>query len=165
MAEIEDDTKIYPILAELSACLCAQIPEETCFCGIIVGNDIPLEYAGLACDSEIAYVRLIGAYPSVDFPEQDAAATCVSLMAYSVAVGIVRVWDAADHDGEAKPAEELVEMARLQLADMAKIRRTIQCCFGDKFEDIEYVVGAYTPLSGAQGVVGGEQLVTIQERF
>lgn len=165
MAEIEDDTKIYPILAELSACLCAQIPEETCFCGIIVGNDIPLEYAGLSCDSEIAYVRLIGAYPSVDFPEQDATASCVSLMAYSVAVGIVRIWDNTDEDGGPRAAEDVAELSRLMLSDMAKIRRTIQCCFGDKFEDIEYVVGAYTPLSGVQGVAGGEQLVTIQERF
>ncbi|UDL15405.1 hypothetical protein SEA_PEPE25_30 [Microbacterium phage Pepe25] len=161
----DDDTKIYPVLAELSACLCNQIEGESCFCGIIVGNDIPLEYAGLDCDTQVAYVRLISAYPSVDFPEQDATASCVSLMAYSVAVGIVRVWDNAEQDGSPREAKDVIELSRLMLSDMAKIRRTIQCCFGDKFEDIEYIVGAYTPLSGVQGVAGGEQLVTIQERF
>ncbi|AYB70141.1 hypothetical protein SEA_ONEIAGILLIAN_31 [Microbacterium phage OneinaGillian] len=165
MAEIQDDTKIYPILSELSACLCNEVGERSCFCGIIVGNDIPLEYAGLECESQVGYVRLISAYPSVDFPEQDATASCVSLMAYSIAVGIVRVWDNTDEDGGPRAAEDVIELSRLMLADMAVIRRTIQCCFGDKFEDIEYIVGAYTPLSGVQGVAGGEQLVTIQERF
>lgn len=168
MAVIEDDTKIYPVLAELSACLCAQLSTDTpCFCGIIVGNDVPVEYAGLCEDSdgcEVAYVRLINAYPSIDFPEVDTVANCTTLMAYTVAVGIVRCWEYGV-DGNPPEPEQVAELSRTLLSDMAKIRRTIQCCFGDKFDDIEYIVGAYTPLPSTEGIAGGEQIVTIQERF
>ena len=41
--------KIYPLLDELRACLCTKVGTEgLCFCGILLGEDIPLEYAGAA---------------------------------------------------------------------------------------------------------------------
>lgn len=160
-----DDDKIYPILAELSACLCKALEGQApCFCGIVVGGEIPVEYAGDCHSCGAAYVRLINSFPSLEFPEQSASATCATLMAYTVGVGIVRCTPVGDDDGAPPTPEEMDDLARLVLSDMKKIRDTIRCCLGgDTFEDIEYVVGAYTPLSG--GVTGGEQVVTIRELF
>lgn len=165
--DFQDDTKIYPILAELSACLCNALGATTpCFCGIIVGSEIPLEYATLdGCDScGIAYVRLVNAFPSVDFPDPDDRAQCTTIMAYTVAVGVVRCFVDTDDDGDPVPQEDIADMSRLMLSDMAKIRRTIQCCFGSSFEDVDYVVGTYTPVEG-DGVRGGEQLLIVHEEI
>lgn len=163
---IPDDVSIYPVLAELVACLCAELGEEApCFCGLIVGQqEIPVEYDG--CESCAAgYVRLDNVYPARDFPNQDQDARCYTSMAFAVTVGVARC--APMGDGEYPPtAEEWAEFARVTMADMAMIRRAISCCLrDDKFEDIEYVMGTYTPIPNMGGVGGGEWSLTIRERI
>lgn len=166
--EIESDRRIYPMLVELNACLCAELGDASpCFCGILMGADVPVEYAG-QCEDEncgAAYVRVVNSYPSVDFPEPDVSASCNSVMAYSLAVGVLRCVSLGDDDGTPPSPEEMNELTLQMLSDMQAIRRAIQCCLGSNFEDLEYVLGAYTPLPMQGGVAGGETLLTVREVF
>ena len=158
---------IDPVLAELSACLCAELGETVpCFCGVIVGNDIPLEYAG-ECEEECgaAYVRLVNAFPSINFPQQDTASGCTSLMAYTISVGVVRCAPVGDDRGNPPTPEEVQKLTDQLLSDMHAIRRAVRCCLADKFEDVEYLLGQYVPLPSQGGVAGGEMTLTIQEPY
>lgn len=159
------DKGIAPILAELSACLCnilAKAGDEFAFCGVIVGDDLPLEYLG-AEGCGVAYVRLVSAFPSSqEFPSPDSTATCATIMAYSVAVGIARCTPLGANDGSPPEPEEWAAVGQQALADMAAIRRAIKCCLTEeKFDGINYVLGMFTPAS--EGVAGGEFALTIQE--
>lgn len=160
---IPDDRKIYPLMQELAACLCDEVNSDgkMCFCGILVGDDVPVQMEGCEnCGS--AYVRLTTGYPSSqNFPQPDQGpSTCVTTWAHVLVIGVLRCYP-GDPDGLSQ--EELVEVARQQLADMAAMRRAITCCLNDKFEDAIFSIGGYTPIPPAGLVVGGEITVTISE--
>lgn len=165
---IESDLSIYPILEELKSCLCNALGDSApCFCGIVVGEDIPVEYAG-ECDDDscgAAYVRLTGAFPTTNFPQVEGSATCFTTMAYNVSVGILRCVSLGDDRGNMPTPAEVQETSLMLLSDMKTLRRTIQCCFGSTFDEVDYVMGQYTPLPLQGGVTGGEWPVTIQEQF
>lgn len=167
MAELEalGRLKIYPILDELRACLCAKVP-DACFCGFIIGDDIPVEYAGDSCDQGAAYVRLLSVYPStVSFPAQDSVNVVGALRAYQISVGILR--GAPYGDGLEPPEPDDVNAYSLAIMDdMQTIWETISCCLtGDKFEEADPQVlrGLYTPIPVSGGVGGGEWSLTIQD--
>lgn len=164
---MRDDVSIWPILSELAACLCAEISvngESPCFCGVVAGNIVPTEGVDGCETCGAGYVRLVDAYPSTQlFPQADQSPTCRSVLAFNVVVGVVRC--APTGDGDYPPSQdELTEFARQVFADMAAIRRAIRCCLtDDKFEDITYVLGSYTPLPDEGGIGGGEWQLVIQE--
>lgn len=166
MALPEDfvDAKIYPILDELRLCLCRALGDSVpCFCGIIVGDGIPVEHAGGCDDCGAAYVRLVNGFPSTTFPTPDLSATCVSTMTYTLAVGVVRCAPLGRNDGAPPSQEELEETARRGLADMDSIIRAIKCCFVGTFDDVDHVLGAYTPVPASSGVSGGEVQLIVSE--
>ncbi len=170
--DITEDRGIYPVLAELTACLCAALGESRpCFCGLLVGDEIPAEYVGECADDDgepscgAAYVRLVTAYPTENFPDALERPTCNSVMAYQVAVGVLRCISIGEDDGSPIDPEELKANALLRLGDMKAMRRAIQCCFGRAFDDVEHVMGVYTPLPQTGDIVGGEWMVTISEVF
>jgi hypothetical protein len=160
------DAKVYPVLAELSACLCTALgPDATpCFCGVLFGRDIPVEYAGDCDECGAAYVRLLNSFQSTDeFPSPDITPTCSSLTAWTIAVGIVRCSPVGDNRGNPPTPEEMQESARRALADMDAIRNAIRCCFAGKFDDeFEYVLGQFLPIPDP-GVIGGEQTIILRE--
>lgn len=161
--------KIFPILDELRACLCAKVAEfEPCFCGFLIGDDIPIEYAGAGdCDTiGAAYVRLTSIYPSTGaFPGQDERNYSPSLRAWQLSVGILRT--APYGVGMEPPTPEDVQQFSLDvLGDSQVLWETISCCLtGDKFEaiDPQVVRGLYTPIPVQGGVGGGEWGLTIQD--
>lgn len=159
--------KIYPILDELRACLCNKVGgDDLCFCGIIMGDDIPLEYAGSCEGIGAAYVRITSAYPSTGrFPAQDEQNYSPSLRAWQINVGILR--GAPYGQGLEAPDPKDVEKFNLDvLGDSQILWETISCCLsGDKFEqfDPQVVRGVYTPLAVDGGVGGGEWTITIQD--
>lgn len=167
---IENDTAIYPILAELSACLCSALGDgKPCFCGIVVGNDIPVDYVG-ACEDEngdascgVAYVRVTGAYPTSKFPEAQIAATCNLAMAYNIAVGVLRCFPIGEEDGGPVNSEDFKSLNLELLGDMKAIRRAIQCCFQRAYPHVKMVMGTFTPISVEGGVAGGEWPISVLE--
>lgn len=170
--DITEDDQIYPVLAELVACLCAALGETApCFCGLLVGDDLPVEYVG-RCEAEtgdpacgVAYVRVMTAYPTENFPEPLARPTCNMAMAYTVGVGVLRCAEVGGDDGSPVDPAEVERITLLQLSDMKAIRRAIQCCLMSSFPEVDHVLGSFTPFPQEGDVVGGEWPVTLLEVF
>lgn len=169
MAEFREDTLIYPIMVGMSACLCTELENsglpEPCFCGLVPGQDAVTDCScgnGGKCGS--AWVRLIEAFPSTNFPDPDIdQATCSSLLVFRLEVGIARCVEVMDERGNAPTMAEQLSAVRTQMADMAAMRRAIQCCMADL--DTEYVLGTYQPTSLLGGCGGGTWDVLIRQAF
>lgn len=163
-SSFREDDFIYPTMIELSACLCGEIAAsglpEVCSCGPIVGT-LVLDYCTNCQDktcSGQAWVRLVDAFPSMDFPSPvQTPQNCNAPMAYTIEIGIVRCKPLGKNSqvrGYSPPTlEENVEALRLQLADVAALRRAIQCCFGN--DDKAYVMGTYTSAPPDGDCLGG----------
>jgi hypothetical protein len=164
MVDFIEDKIIYPAMIRLSACLCLEIEASglpaTCSCGPMIGN-LVLDYCGTCADGKCggqAWVRLVEAFPTVDFPSQALELrNCASPLAYQLEVGIVRcrpVGTVSGVRGYTPPTlEQNVEALRLQLADMAAMRRAVECCFGDA--EIDYILGSYNPITVEGDCLGG----------
>lgn len=151
---------VYPLMIALTACLCEEIEHadlpEPCQCSVVPGAEAILDYCGECDGSDCggqAWVRLVGAYPSSQFPAiDDLAATCATSLAYLVEVGIARcihVGKMNSFGGFTPPSsDDLLSSVRVQTADMAAMRRAIACCLTEKYDDLTYNLGQYTPLSG-----------------
>lgn len=157
---LHDENPAYDRLTLLAACLCAQIqdPEngvpDVCFCGIVPGEAIPVEYAG-DCDSKcgIAWVRMTNLYPSNGV---GAAFTqpgnCDVGLGMDVELGILRCISVGT-EREGPTPEELHEAAQLAIADAMLIRKAVYCC--DAINPRDLILGQYTPLGPEGGLVGG----------
>jgi hypothetical protein len=174
MAEFREDTIVYPVMVELAACLCAEIEAsglpEPCFCGLLPGSSVSLDFCGQGkCEGNCggqAWVRPVDAYPSVQFPVADVNPTnCQSPLAFRVEVGIARCMPMGKNSavaGYTPPTlEQQLEATRLQMADMAAIRRAISCCMTAN-ENLDYVLESYTPLPTQGGCGGGSFTVVIR---
>jgi hypothetical protein len=89
-------------------------------------------------------------------------------MAYNIEVGVARcapMGELGGPNGYVPPSVmENVEGIRIQLADMAAMRRAIQCCFGSAERD--YILGPYTQVDvNGGGCLGGTFVVTVWEEF
>lgn len=145
-------------LTDLAACLCAQIEEDglppTCFCGVIPGDVAVGDYAG-DCDVScgMAWVRLITSYPATGVGAADeTAGNCSASLGVDIEVGIMRCMDVHE-DGTPLSAEELLEVARLQTADMMAMWRAVFCC--NSLSNKDFILNAYQPLGPMGGLVGG----------
>ena len=173
---LREDTSIYPLLIELASCLCQQMGAldgpELCYCGVVTGP-VSLDFCGGGCDGDgcggQAWVRLIEAFPSSTFPTADGImSNCNSPWAYAVEIGVARCapqGEVSAVNGYTPPLlAEQVESLRLQTADLAALRRAIQCCFGKT--DRDYMIGAYTQTDvNGGGCVGGVISLFVREDF
>jgi hypothetical protein len=173
---IVEDRVVYPVMIALSACLCEQMSEDgmpsNCRCGIMAGDRV-LDYCGscdeVGCGGQ-AWVRFVDAYPSTEFPAQQADnRNCYAPLAFTLEVGVVRcapTGEANGVDGYSPPSmQDEVSALRQQMADMAALRRAIQCCFAQRVDN-EYIMGAYnaTDVTGGD-CIGGYFTVQVWENF
>jgi len=172
VADITEDLSIYPVLAELVACLTLSLGDGApCFSGLLMGDLIPTEYVGHCEDEDgkpscgAAYVRVVTAYPTENFPDPLVRPTCNSVMAYQVRVGVVRCASVGLDNGDPVEPEELERITLQQLSDMKSIRQAIQCCLINAFPNVDHVLGAFEPMPQEGDVVGGEWPVTLLEDF
>lgn len=175
MMALVEDKVVYPTVIALSACLCQELAAaggpEVCYCGPITG-DVVMDYCGGTCNGGgcggQAWVRFVDIYPSSTFPGLDnALANCKAPFAYSLEVGVARcapTGESGPSGYEPPTLAENVEAIRLQLSDVAALRRAIQCCFGQG--DLDYVMGAYAQAGvNGGGCVGGSFTVVVWEKF
>jgi hypothetical protein len=163
-----EDKGIYPLMLELSSCLCAKLEEADagplCFCGVVPGEVAYVDANGCGgakpCGS--AWVRLANAYPSDTFPGPAEVARCGTTMAYVVELGVVRCRKVMDSQGRLPSVSELEAQTAAQLSDMAAMLRALQCC--DALGERTYGIGDYTPTPSEGGVGGGAWTVTIWEQ-
>jgi hypothetical protein len=156
------DTAIKPIMLELAACLCAELADDTlCYCDVLAGMGVPI--GDVTECGGVAYVRLVSVFPSTNFPSPDVTDGCTSLIAFVLAVGVIRPAPQMDETGNFDPAD--VAQASLKaLDDIAAIRTAIRCCLRNKYEDVQNVMNEWSPIED-DSVVGGEWLLTVQEAF
>ena len=152
-------------LEQIAACVCAQIEvdglPETCFCGILPGAEVAWDYTG-ECDDGVcgmAWVRLISVYPStaIAVPSEQPG-NCSSLIGMDVELGILRCVSLPDDDGTPPKPADLQADAALQIADAMALRKAALCCAPEK----DFMLGLYTPLGPAGGLVGGTWTISLQ---
>lgn len=164
---IREDEDVLPHLYELLACLCTALENSpagpTCYCGLVPGDSIAMDFCDCAHEDRgcgMAWVRLdmslVGSniYNSVYARSALNTARCVGLMSHRVQMGVTRCMPGMDPGGN--PPGELVngEITRLQLGDFAAMRHALDCCFPlDKRRD--WLFERYTPYGPAGNCVGG----------
>lgn len=166
---VPDDTLIYPIVADLAACLCAEYEdagEALCFCGIEPATGVPIDVGECGDgDCGAATVRLARVFPSTTFPEIDQAGVCATLLAAEIIVTVLRCVPVGQNDGSNPTAAEYAAWAIQQYADMIAMRRAINCCFASAHSDVDYVLGEFTPLTPQGGIGGGQWRLLARQEF
>lgn len=156
---------ITTILTELAGCLCRQIHDlglaEPCFCGVMPGDRVALDYVGNCEDRDgMAWVRLVASYPSTGVGTLSTNVNnCGSALSVDLEVGIMRTAPKMDQSGE--PPDEAAQLAATdqQISDMMAMYKAISCC--PALVDREYIAGIYKPM-GPQGyALGGTVPVTL----
>jgi hypothetical protein len=153
----QTDNPINTLLDDLSVCLCAQILNDglpnVCFCGVVPGDQIALDYAGNCADEcGMAWVRNAGAYPSTVVGQPSTLpGNCSSGIGLSVELGIMRCMSVGEADGSGPSSSELEAASRLQQSDMLAMWRAVACCRSSK----DWVIVGYTPYGPEGGLVGG----------
>lgn len=176
MAEFVEDTIVYPTLIQMVACLGKEITDsglpEPCFIGVLPGSVVSLDYCGAGkCDGTQcggqAWARVVDVFPSSQFPtvNQDES-NCGQPLAFRLEVGIGRCVPVGTNNaigGFIPPTlEQQLDATRLQLADMAAMRRAISCCVA-KDRNIDYVLEPYVPIPAQGGCGGGFWTVVIRK--
>jgi hypothetical protein len=139
-------------LTLLAACLCGEVTPDTCFCGIIPGDQVPAAYAG-NCNQKcgMAWVRLVSVYPAsgILVPNQSPK-NCAAGLGFSVEMGVLRCAHVGTAERPPTSAEQMVD-AQMQHADMLAMRRAVYCCPGSN----DWILGGYIPTGPQGGLVGG----------
>lgn len=148
------DLEVWPKLVLLADALCQEIAdsglEEPCFCGIMPGAGIALDYVDGCEAGGMAWVRMVTAFPSQTFPEPDVDINgCDQAMAFQAEVGIIRAFRVPDN-GEPPTQGDMLTAAEVQMAEMAAMRRAILCRFTGTV-----ALGQYTPIGPDGGALGG----------
>lgn len=151
--------------SSLASALCAQITvdglPEPCFCGVMPGAQVPLDYCG-ECDDRcgMAWVRL-ASINIEQFQQGISTNRCVSVQQATFEVGIVRCAPGPDDYGNLP--DEAAQLAAVQ--QQMKESETITCAITTALGPtrLPYSLTTYTP-SGPQGLcVGGAWLVSVSE--
>lgn len=146
---------VWDRIQDLHSCLCAQMESSgppLCFCGIVPGNEVALEYQG-DCEDHcgMAWVKVLAVYPSKSL---GAVATdpnnCAMGIGVDVEVGVMRCLPVGESDGTPPSMEELRDATELQTNDMLAVRAAVLCCSGAT----DWIMGAMNPFGPAGGTVG-----------
>lgn len=165
------DDPMFMAVARLAECLCKELADakgpSLCFCGLWVGTSQPPLGVAKCADGEgcgVAWVRLVGAFPSSSFPVPDDGlqqSSCATPLAYEVEIGVGRCAPRAE-GREVLPSEQaLFDAQRLYMSDMRAAKRALLCCLPEAQRKAEpgrqlvVSLGAYRPLDNAGGKSGG----------
>lgn len=155
--------RITTLLTDLATCLCAQILSDdlppVCFCGVVPGEQVALDYSGDCEDAcGMAWVRLVMSYPStvIGVPSVTPG-NCGLGIGVDVEMGIVRCISVGGVDGQPPSPAELAAAAVLQQADLMAMWRAVSCCRNSN----DWMIGVYTPFGPEGGLVGGTLTLSI----
>lgn len=134
-------------MVALRDCWCAQLGDTVSTCCITAGEPVIVE-----CCSGFAWVRLIGAYPSVAFPQQFAVADrCrIDTWAIQVELGVSRCAPEPCGVLGAACCEAELTAALVQWDDFARMRRVFSCCLLASIRPDEMIPGPWR-VAGPEG--------------
>lgn len=150
-----EDAELWPILVSLQQCLCdemnrAGVDSVECFCGVLPGALVTHDFP-----DGMAWVRLSQSYTSTNITDQARTlSNCALPIAGVIEIGIVRCAPSPGRSGTPPTVLQQFEATRLQMADMAIMRRAVVCCFGQS-KDFSAQLSGYTPFGPQGGLVGG----------
>lgn len=145
------------LLTDLAACLCAALTPDgeddpgLCFCGVLPGDTVILDY--MECDATcgMAWVRLTSAYPATGVGVlSELPGNCGTFLGLDIEIGVMRCLEQPD-GGEPPDPEQYAAASALQSDDILAMRRAVQCCAA--LEDAS--MGLYQPVGPDGAVVGG----------
>lgn len=159
---VREDTNIYPLLVKMLGCLEAEFTRSglsSSHFTLVHGAEYALDMLGEGeCEARV-WVHLITAFPSAAFPSVDETTSMVaSPLAYEVQVGVARCAPTVDRR-YTPSVEEYLDAARMQMADMAAMRRAICACLVEA--EREFVLATYEPQGPLGGLVWGTWTLTI----
>lgn len=168
---VREDVTIYPVTTALLGRLQTEFEGAGLgtpdFLTVMPGQDVSI-YIGFdekADDSPggclQVWVRLSSAFISVNFPQQDTThPNSIKPAAFELEIGAVRCTSVGNEDGEGASQEDLLAASRLQMADMAAMKRAICGCLKDL--DRTYLLEDYAPQGPLGGIVGGSWGVMVE---
>ena len=164
-----EDTVAWPLLADLSQCLCDQLAaasdRKLCFCGVVTGEQVDGSLAGYdGCTGGMAWVRVTNIFPSTTFPNPDLLTGCSTLLAVEVEVGTLRPM-VIPRGRKLPSVGDLAVATQQAMSDMAAMHRAIACCASSSSVDFVYQLGNYLPIGPEGGLVGGTWTFTFQQAF
>lgn len=154
------------LLDGLRGALCEQLEDVSsgpgCFCGMYPGASAVADWCtckrGDGCG--MAWVRLDRVFPSgVRFPAVDTTASCTTVLAAVIELGVYRCAPIPDTTGKVDPID-LTNAVLRQVADADAMLRAMQCT--DALNKRPHVMGTYLPTPGGGDCVGGTWPVTVQ---
>lgn len=153
---------IQELLTDLAACLCVTLEDwglpTPCFCGVLPGQIVALDYFGGceddACGDGMAWVRMAGLYPAaaVGVPQQ-ISGNCDASLGLDLEIGVMRCISAGENDGSPVSPQELADAAFQQSQEALAMRAAVACC--SPLTSKQYILGIYTPYGPEGGMVGG----------
>lgn len=168
LPDLVEDQILFPVLQRLQECLCAELEKAggpgLCYCGLMVGDIMPLELAkcGTGGCGGVAWVRPMQAYASTEFPDPDSSPSCVAVLAMPIEVGVARCYPMTDPRKGGIDPQAMFEASRLYMSDLQAVRRAIRCCLADESFQGSYAMGTWEPIPANGGVSGGTWTVTIR---
>lgn len=159
---IVEDTIVYPTMVRLAGCLKKELDAagltDMCFVGVVPGGQTAID---VTCGGQ-GWVRLTQVFPSTTFPQPDNEATCTSLLAYELEVGVSLPIPVMDSRGNPPTVDAQLKAVQEQMAAMAAARRAIACCM---LPDQSFLLGVYTPMENSGGAGGGTWSVLVHQMF
>lgn len=159
-----EDTGVWPTMTAIASCLCTELSlaglPETCFCGVLPGDEAPWDY--VSDEAGMAYVRMVSAYLSQIFPDQQTVPGCAADLAYELEIGVLFCAPVMeDSRGNPPSVATMLDTTRIQMAAMSAAYRAFSCCPSLNSRDV--MVGTYTPVGPQGGAVGGTWQIWVAE--
>jgi len=165
---MREEGALLPVITELSACLCSELEAAgfaMCFCGLMPGGEVPLDFCGGDCDTEgcggQGWVRVVSVFATVDFPTAAENARCGTGRAAVIEIGHAQCAPTPSDDGTPPSVQQQYNATFRQMASMDAMWRTLACCFGADRET-GYVLGEYTPIPAGGGCLAAIWTITVE---
>lgn len=168
---MREEGALLPVITELASCLCTELEAAgftMCFCGLMPGGEVPLDYCGGECDTEgcggQAWVRVVSVFASIEFPIPTDFARCGTGRVATLEIGHAMCAPSPADDGTPPSVQQQYDATFRQMASMDAMWRTIACCFAEYMEkrDRSYVVGEYTAIPAGGGCLAATWSLTVE---
>lgn len=153
------------LLTTLAACLCEQIRAdelpEPCFCGVLPGERVAVDYINLCEEQDgMAWTRLALSYPAsaVGVVNQNLR-NCSGGLGVEIEIGIMRAAPTMTEDGEPPSAGDQLASVELQMDDMLAMRKAVACC--SALDPYDYILSQYRPSGPLGYALGGTFTVMV----
>ncbi|MGW6376225.1 hypothetical protein ACWFRB_09200 [Rhodococcus sp. NPDC055112] len=157
------DVGVYQLAATLVGELSAQLEDTRAgavrFATVHPGDTVPAYGCGCGTGEGQAWVRVVGMYPSVNFPEPYVIPQPGAPIVWAVTLemGVDRCYPSPEQNEMPTPGE-LDSAARDAMDDAAAMRRAAMCAFD---RSVQAVPGMWEPRGPSGGIHGGVMAVTV----